>query len=214
MKWFGSILQTISSPILDNATNFQSFTGNYSKLHNWMDHSHTANKTPDLTAFQKQRIAFVELMAEVAQSDSAVKETVTLAELRSITPAKWMDARLVTSSRLRLFHADFPVHRESGSSASNNQQNRAMSQEDHPAPEATWLVVVRSQKECLCHELTARQFHLLSDFHSGFTVGESLERLSYWSDENDVQFPLPEELRDWIESWTTDRFFACMDVKS
>jgi hypothetical protein len=120
-------------------------------------------------------------------------------QLRQIDPDAWMNARLETVCCLRLLTLRFPL----------NDYYTAMRRDEQPslpAPAASWLAVTRRDYIVRRHDLSERQYVLLSALQAGQPIGEAIDAVVQ-------QFPgialavFAGELGEWFRRWAAEGLF-------
>src|SRR5205085_5121107 len=124
---------------------------------------------------------------------------------QAIDAEKWPSARLEVVPCLKLVALRFPV----------NAYYTAVRREETPElpkPERTWVAVTRRDYIVRRHDLTERQFVLLSALAAGETIGAAIERAARIPGGNLDQFAL--DLGDWFRDWAAADFFQRVVVAS
>ena len=119
-------------------------------------------------------------------------------ELQRIDPEVWPAARLETVPCLKLLTFRFPL---------NDYYSAIRRKETPPPPDAapTWLAVTRRDFVVRRHELTGRQFALLSALQTGESVGAAIERALQVPGDDLSAFAI--QLRDWFQIWSAEGLF-------
>jgi hypothetical protein len=122
----------------------------------------------------------------------------TSGQLQSIDAEEWPSARLEVVPCLKLLALRFPLN------AYYTAIRRGETPEI-PQAQPSWLAVTRRDFVVRRHELTERQFVLLSALAAGETIGAAIERAAALPGGNLDQFAL--ELGDWFRDWAANDFF-------
>ncbi|HKD37634.1 MAG TPA: DNA-binding domain-containing protein [Pirellulales bacterium] len=119
-------------------------------------------------------------------------------QLQSIDAEEWPSARLEVVPCLKLLDLRFPVN--AYYTAIRRGESPVL-----PSPAPTWLAVTRRDFVVRRHELTERQFVLLSALAVGETIGAAIERAAGTPGGSLDEFAL--ELGDWFRDWSANDFF-------
>lgn len=128
----------------------------------------------------------------------------TSEQLQAIDAEQWPSARLEVVPCLKLLALRFPV----------NAFYTAMRRGEEPAlpgPGASWLAITRRDFIVRRHELTERQYELLSALVAGDTIGAAIERAARAPGGDLEQFVV--ELGDWFRDWAAADFFQRVIVE-
>jgi hypothetical protein len=129
----------------------------------------------------------------------------TSEQLQAIDAEQWPSARLEVVPCLKLLALRFPV----------NAFYTAMRRGEEPTlpgPAASWLAITRRDFIVRRHELTERQYELLSALAAGDTIGAAIERAARAPGGDIEQFVV--ELGDWFRDWAAADFFQRVIVES
>jgi hypothetical protein len=122
----------------------------------------------------------------------------TSEQLQAIEAEQWPSARLEIVPCLKLLALRFPT----------NAFYTAMRRGEEPAllgPAASWLAITRRDFVVRRHDLTERQYELLSSLAAGETIGAAIERAARAPGGDLEQFVV--ELGDWFRDWAAADFF-------
>jgi len=129
----------------------------------------------------------------------------TSEQLQAIDAEQWPSARLEVVPCLKLLALRFPV----------NAFYTAMRRSEEPplpGPAASWLAITRRDFIVRRHELTERQYELLSALAAGEMIGAAIERAARAPGGDLEQFVV--ELGDWFRDWAAADFFQRVIVES
>ncbi len=127
----------------------------------------------------------------------------TSEQLQSIDAEEWPSARLDVVPCLKLLALRFPVN------AYYTAIRRGESPE-LPRPAPNWLAVTRRDFIVRRHELTERQFVLLSALAAGEMIGAAIERAAATPGGDLDQFAL--DLGEWFRDWAANDFFQRISI--
>lgn len=127
----------------------------------------------------------------------------TSEQLQSIDAEEWPSARLEVVPCLKLLALRFPVN------AYYTAIRRGKSPE-LPRPSPSWLAVTRREFIVRRHELTERQFVLLSALAAGESIGAAIERAAEAPGGDLDQFAL--DLGEWFRDWAANDFFQRVSI--
>lgn len=122
----------------------------------------------------------------------------TSEQLQAIDAEKWPGARLELVPCLKLLALKFPVN-------AFYTAVRRGEEPEIPAPAPTWVAVTRRDYIVRRHDLTERQFVLLSALAAGETIAAAIERAASAPGGDLEQYAL--DLGDWFRDWAAADFF-------
>jgi hypothetical protein len=166
-----------------------------------------------LADFAKTNAPHGELVSELARLEWALVEMIhappapvlALAELQTIAPEAWANARLPASGTVRILRFQFPINRYFQSFRDGDAPTM-------PSAEPSVTAVYRRGFVVWRMDLTPAMAGLVDALFSGATLGEALATIAVHAEDAEALAEAERNVMLWFREWVAGGFFARIEL--